>query len=128
MKKFALILLLIVLIIALLFLWKCTHGHGPGQGSAANCGDPCPDGQCTLVMPVPHDARMAVLSATSSLVIGNGSTITGMNGTPGVVGNLGKGQTLQGDHAIVGAIYSKSNVDLGAGAVVRGPVKTGGTV
>jgi hypothetical protein len=126
MKRLALILLLIIVLILLVLFWRrCGSGRGGGESTA--CSTPCSaSGQCTLVMPLPYFAEQAVLAATDSLVVGSGSTVTGINGAPGALANLGSIGTTIADHAKVGGIVSRASVTLGAGATVTGPVTTGG--
>jgi hypothetical protein len=116
MRRIALLILLLVIIIILILLWR----HCAGPKSTA-CSAPCNSaGQCTLILPVPYSAEQAVLAATASLTIGDGSTAGG-------VANLGP-RTTVGANATVAGIVSRGSVALGAGAHVNGPVITGGEV
>ena len=117
MKKFG--LFLTALAVCLLVLILVRHRGEPPCTAA---------GECMLIMPVPYDARQAVLSATTSLLLADNTVVTTSNGAPGAVANLGGLTTAVGDHATVGGISSNANVALGAGAVVNGPVKTGGVL
>src|SRR5580693_3968760 len=126
MRRLALLVLLLVIVLIVLLLFWRHCGPSPG---ALGCTSPCTAaGQCTLIMPLPYTAEQAVLSATSSLVLGAGSTVGASNGVPGAVANLGVAPTTIGDHATLGGIVSKTSVALGAGAQVKGPLTTSGTV
>ncbi len=124
MKRLALLILLIIVIVILLLFWRRCGSRG-----TTACSTPCTaSGQCTLIMPLPYRAEQAVLSATESLSIGAGSSVTASNGAFGAIANLGPVTTMVGDHATVGGVVSKASVSLGAGAKVNGPVITGGAL
>jgi hypothetical protein len=126
MRRLALlVLLLVILLIVLLLFWR----HCGPSPVVSGCTAPCTAaGQCTLIMPLPYTAEQAVLSATSSLVLGAGSAVGASNGVPGAVANLGAAPTAVGDHATLGSIVSEASVALGAGAHVNGPLTTSGAV
>lgn len=133
MKRLALILLLVVVLILAVIFWHRAHpggAGGPGGGGESTaCSTPCSaSGECALILPLPYVAEQAVLAASHSLTVGNGAQVTGINGAPGVVANLGSSGTVIGDHAKVGGIVSRASVTLGAGATVSGPVTTAGAL
>jgi hypothetical protein len=119
------------LVIAARLLAACSItalASGEALGALA-CPAPCTaGGECRLIMPLPRDAEQAILSATRSLVLGDGATVTTSKGVPEAVANLGRMATVVGDHTTVGGVYSNASVELGVGAVVNGPLKTGETV
>ncbi len=123
MRRLALLLPLVLILILIFLFWR----HCGSHEETTACSTPCSaSGQCTLYMPLPYLSEQAVLSASESLVLGEGASVAASGGAPGAIGNTGPVITAVGAHVKVGGVVSRASVSLGAGAIVNGPVTTGG--